>query len=289
MLNILCERLNYEFIRIEFPKFVDSPLITLYMKRLLLVFCISLGFIISSHGQTIGIYDASGSRSIVNDTTTFWHPVDASVTESDFSHTGFAKIVNLKTTGAMTIELRRIERQIISGSYDYLCWGTTCFGSYNAGDTVDWYVDDRAVVNPGDTAGGTGLVVYLQPNDNVGTAVYEYLFYNQENPSESASTFVKWSISQLTDINDIAKAIQKMDVYPNPATNQFTVDLNTGIKAANQQIIIRDMLGKIVRRENISSLQETFRFSTENLNKGVYFISYVLNGEVLKTNKLVVR
>ena len=70
--------------------------------------------------------------------------------------------------------LIRIEKQIIPGTYDYLCWGITCFGSYNAGDTTDWYVDDQAVVNAQDTAGGTGLVVYFQPNDLTGNAKYEY-------------------------------------------------------------------------------------------------------------------
>lgn len=258
------------------------------MKKLLLFLFISGTAIFSAKAQNIGIFNENGSQSIANDTITFWHAVSPSAMEPDFSHTGFAKIVN-ETAGAMTIKLRRIEKQIIPGTYDYLCWGITCFGSYNAGDTTDWYVDDQANVNPNDTAGGTGLVVYFQPNDITGNAIYEYRFYNSENTNDSASVFVKWAISLLTDVNEITDALKDMDVYPNPAKDNFTVDLNTGIKADRQEIIIRDMLGKVVRRENIASAQETFRFTTEGMQGGIYFVSYAIDGEILKTNKLVVR
>ncbi len=257
------------------------------MKKLLL-FVFIVGASLSMSAQNIEIWNSSGNENLTNDTMIFWHAVSPNVVEDDFKHDNFAKIVN-KSGGSMTIKLRRIEHQTISGTADYLCWGATCFGAYNAGDSVDWYVDDQAVVASGDTAGGTGLVVYLIANDQVGEALYQYHFYNNENPSDSASVYVRWSISLFTEIEDIANAVQKMQVYPNPAADNFTVDLNAGIKADNQEVIIRDMLGKVIRRENIPSAQEKFYFSTSEMQGGIYFVSYAIDGEILKTNKLVVK
>ena len=257
------------------------------MKKILLLFTLFSFAIATSNAQSIDIYNSDGSANITNDTIVFWHPVSPSVTEPDFSHGGFAKIHN-NSTDTVTIRLRRIERQVITGSEDYLCWGITCFGKKLAGTDPDWDVNDESIVLPGDTAGGLGLIVYLQPNDNIGEAVYEYRFYNKNDTTISASTYVRWSISLLTDVNEIFDAVQHMEVYPNPATDQFTIDFNAKLNAANQEIIIRDMLGKLVQRETISGSQAKFNFTTDGMQGGIYFVSYVLDGEVMKTTKLVV-
>ena len=258
------------------------------MKNITLL--ISFFLITASHleAQNIQIYNRDGSANITNDTIFFSDTVSTTVAEGDFSYKNFAKIHN-NTTDTVTIRLRRIEQQIIQGSEDYLCWGITCFGRKAAGSEPDWDVSDQAVVNPGDTAGGLGLIVYLNPNDNPGEAIYEYRFYDAANPNSNASVFVSWTITLLTNVNEIYQAAQKISVYPNPARDQFTVDLNSRIKADNQEIIVRNMLGKLVQRHTLSSGQERVNFSTDNMSGGIYFVSYALDGEVFKTSKLVVR
>lgn len=258
------------------------------MKKFLLISVLSCFTIIALHAQSIDIYNSNGTTNITNDTITFGHSVSPNTTEPDFSHGGFAKIHN-NSNGTVTIRLRRIERQIITGSEDYLCWGITCFGRKLAGSLPDWDVNDQAVVQSGDTAGGTGLIVYLQPNDNPGDAIYEYRFYDATDTTINSSLYVKWEISLSTNINEIRDAVQKMEVYPNPAKDQFTVDLNARVKTTNQEIIIRDMLGKLVQRQTITGSNETLNFSTEGMQGGIYFVSYLVDGENLKTTKLVVR
>ena len=258
------------------------------MKKFLLTSVLVCFATVALNAQNIEIYNSDGSAIITNDTIVFDHTVSPNVSEPDFSHGGFAKIHN-NSNDTVTIRLRRIERQIISGSEDYLCWGITCFGKQLAGTLPDWDVNDESVVPAGDTAGGTGLIVYIQPNDNPGDAIYEYRFYAASDTSNQASFYVRWDISLFTNINEIRDAVQKMEVYPNPAADQFTVDLNAKVSAANQEIIIRDMLGKNIQRQVITGSNETINFSTEGMQGGIYFVSYLIDGELLKTSKLVVR
>ena len=261
------------------------------MKKLLLALIVLFNLHATVNAQSIEIYDRTGTNAISGDTLTFWYPDDPNVTEGvfDFDGTNFARVVN-EGNDTITIKLKRVVHSFINASEDFACWGSNCYGPVNPATTPVWDVNDLVVTNPGDTAAGLApLQLYLDFNDNTGLAVYDYVFYDVDNPVDSAVLHVKWVVTLLTDVNEIANAVQKMEVYPNPAVNQFTVDLNAGIQADNQEIIIRDMLGKTIKSERINSRQEKFIFSTEGMTGGIYFVSYMLDGEVLKTSKLVVR
>lgn len=168
------------------------------MKKLLLSLLVISMQVGISKAQSIQIFKTGSVVDAINDTIDFTHYVDTNAFAIDLSHSSFVNIVN-NTSSTMTIGLRRIERQIIPGTSDYLCWGATCFGSYPAGDTVSWIVDDVAVVAPNDTAGGFGLVVYIQPNKKSGTAIYEYEFYDRNSPLTTSSVFVRWNIFYKED------------------------------------------------------------------------------------------
>jgi|GEM_PF-1252855 len=260
------------------------------MKRLILTLFIAIFSVSSMNAQNIKIFSWNGATELTGDTLTFWHPVSPDVNEGDFTRKEFAKIVNA-SSGGMNIDMKRIVLggDSIPGTLDLACWGQNCYGPKNANLTPIWIFNDPVFANAGDTAGGIGLYAYFRANDQTGLAKYEYQFYNTEDPNTTGSIFVKWSITRLTDINEIADAAQNMSVYPNPAEDYFMVDLNTGVVSDNQEIIVRDMLGKVVLREAIPSLQETFQFSTQQMNGGVYFVSYAVEGEILKTNKLVIK
>ena len=76
-----------------------------------------------------------------------------------------------------------------------------------------------------------------------------------------------------------------VNVYPNPANDFINVDVN-GIENAN--ITVYSVTGQEVINTTISN--GTQKLNVSNLNNGVYIYAVRdLNGEVIKTNKLVVR
>jgi aminopeptidase N len=66
-------------------------------------------------------------------------------------------------------------------------------------------------------------------------------------------------------INDDEEAV---NVYPNPASNEITIDFNS--ITLNREIRISDMNGKIIAR--IQSSDSTLKISTEQWNNGMYII-----------------
>ncbi len=172
------------------------------MKQILLiisVFC--LGF--PSQSQEIEIFDSKG-KNIIGDTIIFnadFCNVDFEV----FEKKGFAKVVNA-SSGNMVIGLRRHEENVVPGTGDAVCWGSTCFGERLAGTETVWDVPDSATVGPMDTATGlAGFVTYHYPNGNVGESLYKYEFYDRSSLGVSASFHVKYVVATTVDkleIND---------------------------------------------------------------------------------------
>ena len=80
--------------------------------------------------------------------------------------------------------------------------------------------------------------------------------------------------------------IKTVNIYPNPAHNETTVQINdvTGKKL----ITINDLSGKIVYSTEVyqTSTEQTFKLSLSNLTKGMYFIKVISDSETL-TDKLL--
>lgn len=134
----------------------------------------------------------NGKESIVGDTIIVEKEVDPFDDFQFFEVKGLATIINEKCTET-TIGLRRIERGVVSGTGDAVCWGETCFGQKKAGSEPNWDVADSAIVSPKEEAAGlAGFVVYHYPNKQIGESLYEYQFYDRELLTGiQSSVFVK--------------------------------------------------------------------------------------------------
>lgn len=89
-----------------------------------------------------------------------------------------------------------------------------------------------------------------------------------------------------TGINDLPASLNAFNVYPNPATNRFSVDIDLK-ESANVLIDVTDITGKqvvVVMNERQSGLLSR-QINTENLPDGVYFLRLQVNGQVA-TKKL---
>lgn len=88
------------------------------------------------------------------------------------------------------------------------------------------------------------------------------------------------------------KADNDMNVYPNPFTTNFNIELNTE-KASDISIMLFDLSGQMVYQETgLKSMEGINRYAVEvsknsYLTPGVYFLSVIRDGKPLKAVKLV--
>ena len=149
---------------------------------------------------------------------------------------------------------------------------TYFYKQYLSGSTIDNSTDIYYYAAAGGIIYGidinTGTVVY---NHDFGPNL-QFLFL------ESASTYncLTAGVDQLSDDS-------KVDVYPNPGTGLFTLEINTNVKIS-YDLEITDVQGKVISQQNIT--QRTTTIDLLSTSKGVYF--YRLKGEsFLKFGKIV--
>ena len=81
--------------------------------------------------------------------------------------------------------------------------------------------------------------------------------------------------------------IESMSVYPNPTSGDFTVKIvNTEI--SDLQISLMDIQGHMVYKNNVSRVINHTEVITEDLTKGIYFLS-INNGKEVKVQKVIVQ
>ena len=77
------------------------------------------------------------------------------------------------------------------------------------------------------------------------------------------------------------------DLFPNPATDHFTLSLTAPLNSGSL-VLITDRLGKIIRRVNINSNSTSFEINTADIMQGIYFVSIQNGQRTLGTQKIVI-
>lgn len=122
-----------------------------------------------------------------------------------------------------------------------------------------------------DYVSGTSTLIYSS------FKIDEFTMYSRELSSNEINLFCDPSSS----INENLK--QKVKLYPNPAKNTFSVDLNSSEKF---NLIVKDLNGKqLITANNISSNQF---ISLENLTSGVYLIFLQTEDGKILTDRLII-
>ncbi len=82
------------------------------------------------------------------------------------------------------------------------------------------------------------------------------------------------------------ESVQAMSLYPNPATDQLTIN-TTLVEGQTSTVIITDLQGKIVMSKNVS-VSGHLIIDASTLDNGMYFVQMFVDGVLIETNKLEV-
>lgn len=168
---------------------------------------------------------------------------------------------------------------IVEGTSTWLCFGQCLAPSTGVQET-----------NPEEmTAGNPMLFSGHYMADNYTTVLSQeqsvtFELWNAANPDEKfvINVIFKYSLDDVAEVS----AQNVISAYPTPATSVINFDYNVN---GNAMVVIYNMMGQEVMRNEIAGQNGTLSMNVSDLNSGVYFYSLVINGKTEKSNKIVIR
>jgi hypothetical protein len=160
--------------------------------------------------------------------------------------------------------------------------------------TQSWNCVNNACVDPSDGSGDFTTIAdcYSQCES---TTTYNCNEGSCEEDSDGTGEFVSMSLCQqncqatpvLTDLKE-NELINNVDIYPNPVSNNATVEIST---TENSKITldIIDVLGKKISSNvhNLNTGINKLNINTINLENGIYFVQFTSKGKS-STHKITV-
>jgi hypothetical protein len=171
------------------------------------------------------------------------------------------------------VKLKKVHINVVEGSENAFCWGMC----YPSGVFVSPYpVEIEA------EACDSQFVGEYNPMNNEGSSTIRYVFFDQDNPSDTISFVV--SYDYLTGVNPNSIDDQ-ISIFPNPANTTLKVTLGNN---KDLKIDICNILGKTVKQVR-SDIFEEIAISVSDLQNGIYFVRIMDGTKAIKVEKLIIR
>jgi hypothetical protein len=125
------------------------------------------------------------------------------------------------------------------------------------------------------------------PNDS---AVWVVTVYDPANPSDEASATIVWKCENTaTSVLEIGKENVKLNAFPNPAANNLTVRYAIDGSFTTANVELFDVLGQKLMSNQLTSNSGNVKLDVSPLNAGVYFYSIRVDGQVVKTERVIIQ
>ncbi|MCX6295128.1 MAG: T9SS type A sorting domain-containing protein [Bacteroidetes bacterium] len=249
------------------------------MKKIITTFCLVLAGVFSFAQGSLRVLDDLGA----NVSNTIY---DVNIMANSSVTTEF--LVYNSDTIAHTYKCRRtIFTKDITDSTQF-CFGGLC---YNWNSNLS---SASLTVAPGDTVDFAGFGFHAIFNSKLATITravhyrfYDTLTYPTSLFYDSTGVTIRYNFS--TGIEDKVKTGGSIsNAYPNPTSSVVSMKYDISDYSQNGQIIFYDMLGKSVKTIALSDKKGIAKINVDDLNSGIYFYSFLVDGKAISTRKLVV-
>lgn len=171
-----------------------------------------------------------------------------------------------------------VVQDVIEGIDDaltYMCWDQ-CAAPNN-------HIEDGPVAIPAQSLSDNELSCHVMfSSETVGVVKVNYSAFDRANPDEKVSIIVLFGPNAGADEYNVSLG----QAYPNPATTQVNFDLQSD---SNVNLVVYNLLGQEVKSQFVSSTQGRISISVDDLQPGIYFCSFRVNNDVVKTEKFIVK
>lgn len=184
-----------------------------------------------------------------------------------------------------TIKIKRRLVYLQEGVSHYFCW-SLCFqpsldSIFVTGTTI--------ILEPGASIADYEFSGHYEPNGLIGVSYVEYTFFNQSNEDENLVVLAMYTTSPEGILDQMMKSGYISELYPNPSSFVVNIDYRLTPQVTQASLRVTNLLGATIRNEEIQKSSNTIQLDISDLTKGVYFYSVIINNEVYKTKKLIVR
>jgi hypothetical protein len=242
------------------------------MKKVLFLTLIAIATLKNGVAQEIKI--SRGGIDYTNGTIDAWFDIADYPGTSAFTFSGFI----VKNTGSTAKSIRMIRQQVsvLQGTSNYFCW-ESCYSPNTDTSTGN--------VNLSPNGEFADMFLDYAPSGQLGTSTVRYLLQNVANLNDTASILVRYSATP-TSLNEINAVPSLSAIYPNPASNQVTVNYNC--IQVQSSIEIKNLLGQVQRILPIVAGSKNINISVADMPEGIYFVTLKSGGNIIDTKRLVV-
>jgi hypothetical protein len=238
------------------------------MKKFLLTLLL-INFIISGHSKSIALIYRG--KQLSEKQNIYLDSIDVNL--------GYIKaIIGVKNESGklMNVNVKKSSISIIENSNNIFCWGIYCYSPL----VID---SQNAVEIPENSTNESFYAEYIPADVASGETVIEYQFYENNNPSNSASVIIHFVEGIKAGLNDYqSDKNHSVKVIKNAGRIQISSNLDKKSK-----LIFYNFSGQTIGDYSLHA--GNFIFTLPNqLKKGIYFFSIITINRVIITQKLIV-
>jgi len=187
------------------------------------------------------------------------------------------------TEDTLEVMVRKIEADILEGTYNAFCWNNYCF-------SPDVYESPEPIsLLPHHTSSDTDFYAEYYPYSQVGQSIIHYEFFSREEAFETVQVTVVFITRNTTHANgSMNQAYTISGPMPNPAVSHTVLryHLPAGIQTAFLEV--RTINGRMADKVRLDITGNTVRIDTNHLPGGTYLYSLVADGRILTTGLFMV-
>jgi hypothetical protein len=172
-----------------------------------------------------------------------------------------------------------VEKEIIDdleGVMNYFCWGL-CYDP-------NQLVSDPWPIAAQSLSEGIFSFHFIFDEGVIGTPRVRVYAYARSNPDERISLI--FEAANTTNVAENTLSLGKP--YPNPASSQVSFDFKAA-NSSNINVVVYNLLGQEVKSQLANGMQGRINIAVDDLQPGIYFCSFQVNNEVVKTEKFIVK
>lgn len=255
------------------------------MKKITLIFALAiLSFTLSANAtfNSLKAHANDSSLIIYDNEMNVINNQDITVVSLDYSaiHTYTFKVKNNTGNDLYNVHMKKNELSLVEGTAFAMCDRFNCYPGFvnvTQKDTI--------------TAGSilSEFKLDYMPMGKTGTSSVEIVFYDSASVEQpvNAKVVVNFKMTDLSADEYVKTSIS--GPYPNPASNKIGFTHKFSSADNNVKVIIRNMLGQQVLVSDIDTSSEKTNLNIENLSSGVYLCTFVINGKIFSSKKLIVK
>lgn len=205
--------------------------------------------------------------------------------------------VNVLINSSVTTELLAYNTDSVSHTYKcrrtiytidptdstQFCWGGLC---YNWGTNLS---SSTLTIAPGDTMAYADFGFHSIFNSKLATITrtVHYQFFDIANVNDSTGVTIRYNFSTGVEELD-RKGGSLSNAYPNPSNSFVSMKYDINEFSEKGQIVFYNMLGKSVKEIILADKKGTAKINVDDLNSGIYFYSFLVDGKAISTKKLII-